>query len=219
MKRRSPNDNDQISLILETQEQLDSQSSESLEFFKLSQESLLEQRQAELKRLTVKYGRNNPRVQRLEAKVQQAGNVKRAVDVRMNIMKAQADPLPTDGWRIQGYVFNTDGEPLPGLTVMIGIKRDDNKETARAKAIDNSSLTVTNESGFYSITLTAEQLKAISQYSLYLYVLDNRKQIIFTSKDKLNPAPSTIDFLDATIQVAQGPTKPKGKTKGKGRGR
>ncbi len=219
MKRRSPNDNDQISLILELQEQLDSQSSESLEFFKLSQESLLEQRQAELKRLTVKYGRNNPLVQRLEAKIQQAGNVKRAVDVRMNIMKAQADPLPTDGWRIQGYVFNTDGEPLPGLTVMIGIKRDDNKETTRAKAIDNSSSTVTKESGFYSITLTAEQLKAISQYSLYLYVLDNRKQIIFASKDKLNPAPSTIDFLDATIQVAKGSTKPKGKTKGKGRGR
>jgi hypothetical protein len=215
MKKRYPNDNDQVNLILETQEQLDSQTTESLEFFKLSQESLLQQQNDELKRLAAKYGRNHVRVQTLESKVLHAGSVSKAVDVRLNIMK-QAEPLPTEGWRIQGYVFTTAGESLPGHTVLLDAKRDENKDATRIKPMDRSSSSITSETGFYSITLTAEELKRISQYALYLTVLDNRRHVIFTSKEKLNPASGTIDFRDVTVTVAQVPTKPQGKTKGKG---
>lgn len=215
MKKRYPNDNDQVNLILETQEQLDSQTTESLEFFKLSQESLLQQRNDELKRLTAKYGRNHVRVQILQSKLDHADGVSKAVDVRLNIMK-QAEPLPVDGWRIQGYVFTTTGESLSGHTVLIDARRDDNKDITRTKPADRSTSAVTSETGFYSITLTAEELKRISQLALYLTVLDNRKHVIFSSKEKLNPASGTIDFQDVTITVVQGPAKPSGKTKGKG---
>ena len=214
MKKRYPNDNDQVNLILETQEQLDSQTTESLEFFKLSQESLLQQRNDELKRLTAKYGRNHVRVQILKSKVDHADGVSKAIDIRLNIMK-QAEPLPTDGWRIQGYVFTTTGESLSGHTVLIDARRDDNKDITRTKPADRSSSAITSETGFYSITLTAEELKRISQSALYLTVLDNRKHVIFSSKEKLNPASGTIDFQDVTITVVEGPAKPRGKTKGK----
>jgi len=216
MRKKYPNDNDQVNLILETQEQLDSQATESLELFKVSQESLLQQQHDELKRLTVKYGRNHVRVQLLESKIHHADTVSKAVEVRLNIMKTQAEPLPTDGWRIQGYVFTTAGESLPGHTVFVDAKRDENKDLTRVKPADRSSSTTTSETGFYSITLTAEELKRLSQYALYLTVLDPRKHVIFTSKEKLNPASGTIDFQDVAITVVQVSTKPQGKTKSRG---
>jgi hypothetical protein len=216
MKKRYPNDSDQVNMILETQEQLDAQTADSLEFFKLSQESFVQQQNDELKRLTAKYGRNHVRVQMLESKVHHADSVSKAVDVRLNIMKTQADPLPADGWRIQGYVFTTAGDSLPGHTVLIDAKKDENKDITRAKPVDRSSSNTTSEMGFYSITLTAEELKRMSQYTLYLTVLDSRRHIIFTSKEKLNPTPGTIDFQDVVITVVQEPAKPRGKTKGKG---
>lgn len=215
MKRRNLNDNDQINLILETQERLDNETIESLQFFKASQESLLQQQEAEHKRLTTKYGRNHVRVQILEDKIQHGGNVSKAVNVRLDIIKSQAETFPADGWRIQGYVFNTTGESLPGLTVTLGVKSDDKSVITRARG-ESSYSAITGENGFYSITLNAEELRKISQQALYLIVLDSRKHIIFTSKEKLNPQPATIDFQDVAITIAREPTRPKGKTKGKG---
>jgi hypothetical protein len=53
--------------------------------------------------------------------------------------------------------------------------------------------------------------------ALYLTVLDNRKQVIFSSKEKLNPASGTIDFQDVTITVVQGRRSQAEKNKGERR--
>ena len=217
MKRKQPNENDQLDLILGAQEQLDNQTTESLEFFKLSRDVLFQLQQNELKRLTVKYGRNHARVQKLEAKMVQTSNVSKAVDVRLDILKTQAEPLPKDGWRLQGYVFTPSGESLPGFTAMIAVK-DEKMELTRSKISEGSLSSTTSENGFYSITITAENLKKILQHALHLTVLDRRNHVIYTSKNRLNPVPGEIDFHDAVIPIAQeqGRTKkPMGKEKRK----
>lgn len=217
MKRRQPNDNDQLDMIVETQQQLDNKNVESLQFFKIAREALLQQQQTELKRLTAKYGRNHARVQKLEAKVLQAESVGKAVDIQLNIMKMQGEPLPAEGWRVQGYVFSVNGESLPGLTVAIGMKRGEEGTITRTKGTENASSGTTNEIGFYYLTLTPEELKKVSQYSLYLLVLDRRGHVIYTSKDKLMPTAGVIDFHDVTISNIEQPDKPERKAKGKGR--
>lgn len=208
MKRKQPNENDQLDLIVDAQEQLDNQTTQSLEFFKLSRDVLSELQQNELKRLIVKYGRNHARVQKLETKMVQTSNVSRAVDVRLDILNNQAEPLPKDGWRLQGYVFTPSGESLPGLTATIAIK-DEKKEVTRSKITDGYLSSTTSANGFYSITITSEDLKKILQHTLYLIVLDHRNHVIYTSKNRLNPIPGEIDFHDAVIAIAQEPDRTK----------
>ena len=201
MRSKNPNENEQFENVLHVQNQMDVQSTIFLELFKVSQTSRNEQQQIELKRLTVKYGPNHSRVQKLETELNHYRDVATAIDLRLDILKTQDEPLPADAWRLQGYVNGNNAEPMPGLTVAIGIKRDEKTGVTRAKAEDHPLFDTTNDTGWYSITISGEYLKMFSQYEFYLMVLDSKKQVIYTSKNKLTPTPGVIDFLDVVITV------------------
>lgn len=198
--RTYPNETQQQDSAFDALEHMDVQTAESLKLFKTSQHAVHEQQQVELKRLVAKYGPNHSRVQKLQAQVLHHDNFSKALDVRIEQMDTQAEPLPSDAWRIQGYIATDNGEPLPGLTVTIGVKRD-KAEVTIGRTGKNSISTTTSATGWYSLTLSSEDLKAILQYSLYLVVQDNKKQILYTSKDKLTPIPGEIDFHNVLIKI------------------
>lgn len=197
--RTYPNEAAQQESAFDVLEHMDLQTAESLALFKTSQDAVHAQQQVELKRLTAKYGANHARVQNLQARVLHHDNFAKALDVRIEQMNTQAEPLPSDAWRIQGYVASDDGDPLPGLTVTIGIREKTNITVVRSSK--NPLATTTTATGWYALTLSAEDLKNAAAYPLYLMVLDSKKQILYTSKDKLTPVPGEIDFHNVLIKT------------------
>jgi len=198
--RTYPNEAAQQESAFDALEHMDIQTLQSLALFKASQDVVHEKQQVELRRLTAKYGPNHARVQKLQARVLHHDNFAKALDVRIEQVNTQAEPLPSDAWRIQGYVSSDNGEPLPGLTITVGMKRE-KTDIAVVRSGKNQIATTTSATGWYSLTLSAEDLKNAAAYPLYLMVLDNKKQILYTSKDRLAPVPGEIDFHNVVIKI------------------
>ncbi len=141
--------------------------------------------QREKKRLEAKHGNAHPAVYAAESRM--AYNKQMFIALDNEIVKAsnKTPPFPTNAWRVQGRVFDTNGNPVKGVTVFLA---DPTK-----KWIEAAGNACTLESGYYALTVEENQLVKIDQKQpLYLAVSDKNKKVLYFASRPISIAKGLI---------------------------
>lgn len=141
-------------------------------------------------RMATKYGKDHPRVQAIEARLEAHQRLAKTIDVEVDRSRTRQTPLPEGGWRVQGGVFDADSkEPRRDLSVYLS--------NARHEPLNDLGYACTDEQGHYAISLEREQVA--SQKEVYLTVADANKTVLCRTKTPLNPIPDSVQSSDLYI--------------------
>lgn len=191
MENKRVSDSESTDIILNAIDRLDTQKVDSLK--KMLQFQLIKQAEleAELNRFLEKKGPNNSRVQKIQSRMVYNKGLFEALDLQIKLASSKTENLNPDAWRIQGIVFDTNKTLLPDLKVFIAIEK--------GKSYKDQLFSVTNNQGFYSITVEGEMVEKLRQTKIFLQVSDKKKNVIHTENKPLMPTRGIIDFEDILI--------------------
>ena len=194
-KRKSiPTDQKEtLKYIDDTSDQLDEQRLAGLKEEQNTQLIKDEVLQREAKRLEVKHGKDHPEVQEAENRVAYNRQMFTGLDREIEKASIKTEPLPENGWRVHGRVFDPNIKPVKGVTVFFS---DQGKRWV--EILGNSC---TNDLGYYSLTADEKVLDQIERSQiLYLTVSDKNKTIIYTSRELFVPVKGVIVYRDIYLK-------------------
>ena len=149
--------------------------------------------QREKNRLAAKHGDTHPEVQEAENRIAYNKQMFTGLDQEIEKASIKTEPLPGNGWRVHGRVFDSESKAVKGVTVFLS---DQNK-----RWIEIFGNSCTNELGYYSLTADEKVLDKIDRgQSLFLSVSDKNKKIIYTSTEALVPAKGIIILRDIYLK-------------------
>jgi hypothetical protein len=192
-KCRPTNQTETLKYIDDTADQLDEQRLAGLQEEQNTQLIKDEVLQREKNRLEVKHGKDHPEVLEAESRVMYNRQMSTGLDREIEKASIKTEPLPGNGWRVHGRVFDQNIKPVKGVTVYFS---DQGKRWV--EVLGNSC---TNEVGYYSLTANEKVLDQIGKEQiLYLTVSDKNKTVIYTSTETLVPVKGMIIYRDIYLK-------------------
>jgi hypothetical protein len=187
MKRTNITDKQALDQVADGITQLDDQRLAELKNEKQLQEIKDEVINREAKRLAEKHGDNHPRVQKLQLRSNYNQSMFAGLDKEIEKAAVKKEPLPANAWRLNGKVIDKKEQPLPGITVFFA---DENKNPIRE--VESA---VSDETGYYSITINEELIDRAQKEKWYLEAA-NKKQVLYHAPNMFVPTRGIIDYQD-----------------------
>ena len=198
------NEKETLDYIDKAADQLDEQRLAGLEEEKNTQLIKDEVLQREKNRLAAKHGETHPEVQEAESRIAYNKQMFTSLDKEIEKASIKTEPLPTNGWRVHGRVFDSESKAVKGVNVFLS---DQNKRWI--EIFGNSCST---ELGYYALTADEKVLDKIEKGQLlFLSVSDKNKKILHTSTQSLVPAKGIIINRDIYLNRESCEPPPSGK--------
>jgi|SRR5690606_7696712 len=179
----------------ETTETLDDLKLESLQHHMQLQLLNQEAMKLESKRLAAKYGENHARVLKIKQRMGFNEELFPALDMQLDLtMRAKEERFDPATWQLQGFVFDVHLRRIEGLQISLLPGR-----TANEKEDKQSWQTLTDHSGFYSISLGKEAINQLNGRELQIQVIEG-KEVVYRSETALAPAVGQMDVENITIE-------------------
>ena len=159
---------------------------EDLKTFHLVKRKALEK---ERTRLAEKFGPDHQRVKDIETKIQYNRDMMKDLDVMITEANIEVGTVDADTWKIHGKVFDADRKGISGLTV--GLYNEN------GKWMEQMGYGCTDSRGYFFIDYSpkAKQMKPVdSTEKLFLYVLDQNRQVLYKDSNPLYVTPGKIDY-------------------------
>ncbi len=134
--------------------------------------------QHEAKRLEKKLGRENLRVQQVQASIKRNQAISRDLDVELEIAKIRVPEVNSEDSLIHGRVVDENRRGLAGLVVSLA--------NIQGTIIPPLGNTQTQNSGYYALIINAEALEKNSQSiqeGVFVVVCNSKGELIYRQKD------------------------------------
>jgi len=175
-------------------DQLDTNRSEQLEFTNKLLALKDKAQQKEKERLTKKYGADHPEVKRIEARLAFNQDLFPAVAANISQSNTRVEPFPVTTWRVYGFVFDANGNPVEKITVLL---LDEKQQPIRTLPYS-----CTDSKGYYAITLTKEQLPDNKTALLLGVTLPGQKKPVVASKEPLFANVGVMNYREIVLASA-----------------
>jgi hypothetical protein len=162
--------------------EIDRLRTEKLEKMAIVQQVNAKALEKERQRLSLKYGENHPRVQRLDAKLQFDRGFTSDLKVEIDKSKIQVPTVDKKTWLVHGRVLDrTDNQGIQGLTVSLV----NNQE----QWVRELGYACTDERGYFAIAYPPKNRHsdtAIPKESVFLMVSDRDRRVLYRSSEPLS---------------------------------
>ena len=145
----------------------------------------------EKKRMEAKYGPDHPEVKKIEARLVYDREMHPTLAAEMERSKVSPPPMPVTSWRVHGQVFNQDNSALAGLTVFL--------TDERYQWVRTLPFAVTDQLGYYALTLEPKQVPALKKQQLYLGISTSEQKIIYRGTEAFTVVPGVIEHRDLVL--------------------
>lgn len=170
----------------------DEHSGRQLEFYK----EILTVKQLQLQQekafREAKWGKQDQRVLDIENRLLRDGEVLKGLDIAINKSRLQTSPFTGNGWRIHGFVYDEKEEPKAGKKIVI-------IDAEKKEAVRNIKPVLSDENGYYSLTLTPEQLKSLKEAKWALAIVIGRQEMLVVRND-IVPGAGMLLYQDIRIK-------------------
>lgn len=190
---------DQVSRqVQQTFKLSDQERTEQLGKFSTLQNTRLSLLQKERERLMEKYRTpTHPRIQKIDAKLRITSGLNQ--EFQTEFEKSQMDVTPFDRktWRVQGFVFNSQGEGIAGLNVSLF-----DQKGKQIQAIDSAC---TNERGYFLIDYPSNQTKPTvpADQPLFLTVTTQNCRVLHQEKTPLFVQIGVINYREIKLNSSK----------------
>jgi Transthyretin-like family len=182
MSKRTEFSTDEIFRIIDTSlEQTDRLRANNLDKMATVQQVNTKALEKERERLSVKYGANDARVQRIDTKLQFTQGFTRDLKVEIDKTKIQVPTVDRNTWMVHGRVLQAkDNQGIPGLTVSL-VNR-------KGQWIRDLGYACTDERGYFAILYWPKDDKSATKpptEPVFLMVSDPNQRILYRSSEAL----------------------------------
>jgi len=188
----SEKDTTHLQTVNEATEQLDDIRVESLETVLSLKQDMSVEMKLEMERLVSKYGKGHSRVTFMQERVDSNEFAIQTLKIQSNLSRIKTDQFDPSWWRVQGFVSNEDGTPMKNQVVSL-------TGGTRSKSAANLGSSLTDETGFYTITIKEKLPATKSLERVFLQVSDKSKRNKFTYQKPLAITPGMIDIEDIIV--------------------
>lgn len=146
---------------------------------------------AEQKRLTAKYGADDPRV--LSKGLQLNGIQMISVSVDAELARASTKPIVTDpaaAGLLQGIIYQ-DGKPLPNTSISVVSEQQEVIQT-----------TCSDPQGNFAFSLNGDTIAKLNSIPCFLQASGKNKKVIYQGKDRLSVTIGKITYENISINSA-----------------
>lgn len=185
----------------ESRAQLDDQRITELKNEQQLQEIKNEVINREAERLAAKHGKDHPRVQQLQQRQSYNQSMFTGLNKEIEKTSVKIEPLPQNAWRLNGKVTDKKEQPAADITVFFA---DENKNWIRE--LGNS---ITDQTGYYSITITEQLLERAQKAKLYLAASNKNNQVLYFEPNIFTPTRGIIDYQDIILDDEKNPPRTK----------
>jgi hypothetical protein len=155
----------------------------------------------ETERLAAKYGKDHPRVQKMQLRQDYNRSMLNGLDKEIEKTSFKTEPLPLNAWRLNGKVMDKKEQPAADITVFFA---DANRNWIRE--LGNS---ITDQTGYYSLTINEQLIERAQKETLYLTATNKNNQVLYFEQNTFTPTRGIIDYQDIILGEAKDPTKTK----------
>lgn len=207
MDKKKININNILTRVDSSLDSIDGMRLEKLESMKSTQQALKTAYEQEKTRLEAKYGKDHPRVKKLDAKLKFQEGFMKGLDVEIDNASIEVPSFDKNTWMVYGRVLNKNLKGIKGRTVSLYEKEEN--------LIKDIGQTQTNKYGFYSLVYKPETrgLEIPETRELFLTVSDNQNRILHRESEPLFIKIGQIDTRMIVITDKDGNDKPPGPEK------
>jgi hypothetical protein len=140
---------------------------------------------------------NDPRIPKMDERLSYGDQLMSALNLEIRKSSVKTTPLPTGAWRMQGNVYYPDNTPASGVTVFFS---DSNKTWIR-----ELGSACTDATGYYTITLTENQITGITtkKQLLYLSASDSKQKLLCRDTEDSVISKGLIDYKNIYLNGTQ----------------
>ncbi len=177
-----------VDQVKETDEMLDKTRISNLKDI----ESLLHIRRLALigeeRRLTTKYGEGYPGLNEIKARIAFDGELFKGLAMEISHAEIVVPESDKKTWRIHGRVFGKQNQPMPNVKVVL---TDGNR-----RALKNIEPVMTDEKGYYSITVEENILGELQQKEIFIGIQGKKEKLPEIDTRRLSPKISTTEYRE-----------------------
>jgi hypothetical protein len=135
-----------------------------------------------------KYGEESEKVAAIKKRLDADPDIFKTVEAEVALAKFVTPPFVATGWRVQGFVYDEKGNKVAGKKVSL-VKGETNEP------VKNARVATSGDNGYYSITLKAEEVKALKNIKLSLALMI-KDQEPFIAVTDIHAVSGRIDHED-----------------------
>ena len=191
MTNKPPRPDDPIARVDDALTQLENQRTAGLIDAQRYQEINQRALEKEQIRLSRKYGEGHPEAQKIAARLTYNRNLFAGLNQEISRSESRMPPLPQNGWRVRGQVFDGANAPMGKQNVYLSDER--------REPITEIAYACTDQRGYYAITLSDKEVEAVKGRALYLTASDANRTVLYRSPEPLRASPGKIELRNIYI--------------------
>lgn len=184
--------------------EIDRLRTENLEKMAIVQQVNAKALEKERQRLSLKYGENHPRVQRLDAKLQFDRGFTQDLKVEIDKSNIQVPAVDKNTWLVHGRVLDRrDNQGIQGLTISLTNDRE--------QWVRKLGYTCTDERGYFAIAYPPKNRHSdtsVPKESVFLMVSDRDRRVLYRSSEPLSVQLGQMIYREIFLSEDTGCTAP-----------